>query len=77
MTDESQLKKEIIVFVSEAPDHRLRPHDIEKILSHRLGVSIKMVHQGIKNLVSQGTLAYAYRDPASYVKTAEATQVLQ
>ena len=77
MTDESQLRKEIMVCVSGASDHRLRPHDIEKTLSHRLGVSIKMVHQAIKDLVAQGALAYTYRDPASYVETAEATRTLQ
>jgi predicted transcriptional regulator len=76
MTDEVQLKKEIMVCVSGATDHRLRPHDVEKTLSHKLGVSRQMVHQGIKDLVEQGTLAYTYRDPASYIETAEAIRTL-
>lgn len=65
------VKDEILVSLSAASEQRLRPHDMEKILSHRLGVSTHTIHQGVKDLVAEGKLVYTYRDPESYLEMAE------
>ena len=72
MTIENQrVKDEILVSLSAASAQRLRPHDVERSLSHKLGVSTRTIHQGVKDLVEEGKLVYTYRDPDSYIEVAE------
>jgi hypothetical protein len=68
-TEYQGLKEEILRLVSEASDQRLRPHELEKSLAHKL--STYTVQQAIRDLVEEGKLAYTYRDPASYIELAE------
>jgi DNA-binding GntR family transcriptional regulator len=65
------IKQAILEVVSAASDRRLRPHELERTLSHRLAVSRPAVHQAIRELVGEGRLAYTYRDPTSYVELVE------
>jgi DNA-binding GntR family transcriptional regulator len=64
------VKEEVMASVSGA-EHRLRPHDLERSVSRRLAVRMQTVHQAVKDLVEEGKLAYTYRDPSSYIETAE------
>ena len=66
-----RVKSEILVSLAVATDQRLRPHDVERTLSHRLGVSTQTIHQAVKDLVEEGELSYTYRDPCSYIETAK------
>jgi DNA-binding GntR family transcriptional regulator len=70
-TEHERLKEEILRLISEASEQRLRPHDLERTLSHRPDFSMHMVQQAIRDLVEEGKLAYTYRDPASYLELAE------
>jgi DNA-binding GntR family transcriptional regulator len=63
-----RLKDEILALVSAAPGQRLRPHEVEKGLAHKLGVSLYTVQQAIRDLVEEGRLIFTYRDPTSYVE---------
>jgi DNA-binding GntR family transcriptional regulator len=71
-----RLKEEILVSLSAASDHRLRPHDVERTLSHRFGISAHTIHQGVKDLVEEGKLVYTYRDPDSYIEVAEGIRLM-
>jgi len=64
-------KDEILMTLAVAPDQRLRPHDVERNLSHRLGVSTRTIHQAVKDLVGEGKVAYIYWDPCSYIQVVE------
>jgi hypothetical protein len=66
-----RVKSEILVSLSAASDHRLRPRDVERALSHRFGISAHAVHQGVRDLVEEGKLVYTYRDPCSYIEMAQ------
>ncbi len=65
------IKQKILEVVSAASYRRLRPHELEGTLSHRLAVSRHTVHQAIRELVGEGRLAYTYRDPSSYLEPVE------
>jgi DNA-binding GntR family transcriptional regulator len=65
------VKEEIMVSVSGASEHRLRPYELERSISHRLAVRMQTVRQAVKDLVEEGKLAYTYRDPTSYIEPAE------
>ena len=70
--ENQRIKEEILVSLSVASNQRLRPHDVERILSHKLGVSIHTIHQGVKDLAEEGKLVYTYRDPDSYIEVVKA-----
>jgi DNA-binding GntR family transcriptional regulator len=63
-----RLKDEIMALLSAAPDLRLRPHEVERGLAHRLGVSMYMVQEAIRVLAEEGRLVFTYRDPTSYIE---------
>jgi DNA-binding GntR family transcriptional regulator len=65
------LREAILEMVSAAPEQRLRPHELEKALSHKLEVSRHTVHESVKNLVEEGRLTFTYRDPTSYLEVPE------
>ena len=69
--ENQRVKEEILVSLSAASNQRLRPYDVERTLSHKLGVSTHTIHQGVKDLVEEGKLVYTYRDPDSYIEVAE------
>ena len=71
IVENRRVKDEILESLSAASDQRLRPHDVERNLSHKLGVSTHTVHQGVKDLVEDGKLVYTYRDPESYIEVAK------
>lgn len=68
MNEFGQIKDEIMVQVIGASNHRVRPHEVEKSLSKRLGVSAFTVREAVKDLVEEGELTFTYRDPCSYVE---------
>jgi DNA-binding GntR family transcriptional regulator len=63
-----RLKDEIVALVSAAPNQRLRPHEMEKDLAHKLGISIFAVQEAVRALAEEGRLVFTYRDPCSYVE---------
>ena len=65
------LREAILEMVSAAPEQRLRPHELEKALSHKLEVSRHTVHESVKTLVEEGRLTFTYRDPTSYLEVPE------
>ena len=64
------VKTEILTSLSGVSDHRLRPHDLQRTLSHKLGVPMHTVRQAVHDLVADGKLVYTYRDPMSYIEIA-------
>lgn len=69
MTNEfERLKEEILALLSAASDQRLRPHEVEKGLAHKLGVSIYTAQDAIRVLAEEGRLVFTYRDPTSYIE---------
>jgi DNA-binding GntR family transcriptional regulator len=63
-----RLKDEILAMISAAPNQRLRPHEVEKDLAHKLRVSMYTVQEAIRALAEEGQLVFTYRDPTSYVE---------
>ncbi len=63
-----RLKDEILALLSAAPDHRLRPHEVEKGLAHKLGISIQTVRDAVRILAEERRLVFTYRDPTSYIE---------
>jgi hypothetical protein len=69
MTNEfERLKDEILALLSAAPDQRLRPHEVEKGLAHKLGVFIYTVQDAIRVPAEERRLVFTYRDPTSYIE---------
>jgi hypothetical protein len=65
------LKDQVLHLVSEAPDHRVRPFEAARTLSHVKGISRQMFNQAVCDLVEEGELVYTYRDPCSFVERRE------
>jgi len=63
-----RLNDEIMALVSAAPNQRLRPHEMEKALAHKLGISIYTVQEAVRALAEEGRLVFTYRDPCSYIE---------
>jgi len=68
VSEYDRLKGAILEMMSAAPEQRVRPHELEKALSHKLEVSRHTVHESVKNLVEEGRLTFTYRDPTSYLE---------
>jgi hypothetical protein len=65
------LKEQILRLVSGAPNHRIRPYEAARTLSHAQGISRQMFHQAVWDLVKEGQLAYTYQEPCSFVERSE------
>ena len=72
MNQFDQIKEEVLFLVSSAKYQRMRPHEVEKNLSKKLGVSLFMVKEALEDLVEQRELVFTYRDPSSYVEVPSA-----
>jgi DNA-binding FadR family transcriptional regulator len=72
VTDQERLKKAVLDMISVAPERRLRPHELGKVLSHQMEVSRHTVQEAVKELVQEGHLRFTYHDPTSYVEVPEA-----
>jgi len=68
MNDFDLVKNEIMTQVIRAEDHRIRPHEVEKSVAEKMGVSRYVVTQAVNDLVEEGDLVFAYRDPCHYVE---------
>ena len=62
-----RIKDVIVQLVSEGNHQRLKPHDLHKSLSGKLGGSVYSVQQALNDLVREGRLIFTYSDPSSYV----------
>ena len=69
--ENQRVKEAILGSLSAASDQRLRPHDVERALSHKFRLSTHTIHQVVKDLVEEGKLVYTYRDPCSYIEVSE------
>ncbi len=72
MNQFEQIKEEVLLLVYSARYQRQRPHEVEKILSKKLGVSLFIVKEALEDLVEQGELVFTYRDPCSYIEVPSA-----
>ena len=68
MTLHDNMKKRTMELIVSAKDQRLRPREVEKIITHEFKTSRSSAHDVLKDLVEEGELVYAYRDPCSYVE---------
>jgi hypothetical protein len=59
MADIEEVKKKIVESI-ETSKKKLKPGDVKKKVSQELGCTQKDVQEGIKVLVDEGTLTYAY-----------------
>jgi DNA-binding GntR family transcriptional regulator len=71
-SEHDRLKEAILKMLSAASDQRVRPHELENALSHKLEISRDTVHQAVKNLVQEGRLRFTCHDPTSYLGVPEA-----
>ncbi len=72
MNDFERTQMFVVAELAGAPARRVRPRELEKRLSGRLGVSPFVVRAAVKDLVEAGELAYTYHDPESFVELAPA-----
>ena len=68
MTQFEHTKDEVIVRVIAAANFRIRPYEVEKSVSDKLGISLAAVKEAVKELVEEGELRYVYRDPCHYLE---------
>ena len=68
VSEYDRLKEAILEMMSAAPEQRIRPHELERALSHKLDLTRQTVHEAVKNLVEEGRLTFTYRDPTSYLE---------
>lgn len=68
MTPLEQTKNEVIAQVIGAANFRLRPHEVEKTVSHKLEASMSAVRAAVYDLVENGDLVFAYHDPYHYLE---------
>ncbi len=68
MNEFEQAQNAIMAELINAPAHQLKPHELEKKLSARLGLSVFTVREAVKQLVEEGEATYSYHDPDSFVE---------
>jgi len=68
MIQREKLIGEIMVMVSSAREHRLRPHEIQKVLAKKFSIPLSTVKNALAELVARARLVFTYRDPCSYVE---------
>jgi hypothetical protein len=69
MTIQDNMRKRTMELIVRAKDHRLRPREVERIITHEFETTRSLAHRVLKDLVEEGELVYAYRDPCSYVES--------
>ncbi len=68
MNEYDVLKKRIMELVTTSKNQRMRPNDAKQTLARELDVSPFSVKKAVRELVEEGDLVYAYRDPCSYLE---------
>jgi len=68
MTEYDAMKERIMDLVATSKGQRLRPVHVAQTLSRELDLSPFTVNAAVRDLVDDGELVYAYRDPTSYVE---------
>jgi len=68
MNDLKQLNDEVMAEVLGREQQRVRPQDVESVVSAKLGVSKPTVREAIYDLVENGDLVFAYHDPHHYLE---------
>jgi hypothetical protein len=68
MNEFDRIKEQIMEMICTAKHQRLRPSEAEKTVSQELGVSQFVAKEALNDLILEGQLVYAYRDPDSYVE---------
>jgi len=57
-----------MLIVSSAKNKRIRPFELEKMLSKKFGISVVPVKEALKDLVLDEKLVFTYQDPCSYIE---------
>ena len=68
MNEYKLLKEKIMEFVTAAKNQRVRPHDITTAMTMGSEIQPFTVNAALEELVAEGELVYAYRDPDSYIE---------
>ena len=68
MSKLDRIKKEILELISCAKDQHLRPQEVEKVLSQKLGISQSTIKQALKDMLKERKLVKTYRDSSSHVE---------
>ena len=68
MTEYDVLKERIMELVATSENQRVRPIAAIQTLIRELGTSRHVLNAAVRDLVDDGELVYAYRDPCSYVE---------
>ncbi len=68
MTEYTLLKNRLMERIASSRHQRLRPHEVEQQFAQELDLTTYVVHEAVKDLVEEGDLVYAYRDPCTFVE---------
>jgi hypothetical protein len=68
MNAHEETKERILEEVWTAENQRVRPADLERRLAHERGLALSSVKDAVNELVAEGFLVYAYRDPCSFLE---------
>lgn len=61
-------KEAIMELVASSAHQRVRPSDVKQWIARKFEASTYTANEILKDLVREGDLVYAYRDPCSYVE---------
>jgi hypothetical protein len=68
MNAHEETKERILEEVWTAENQRVRPAVLERKLAHERGLALSSIKDAVNDLVAEGLLVYAYRDPCSYLE---------
>jgi len=71
MPELTEVKRQLLMLVTEADNHRRRPHELHESLLRSTGASRSTIQRALTDLVRDGELVFTYRDPCSYVEIPE------
>jgi hypothetical protein len=64
------VKDEVMIQVLGAPSHRIQPQQVELVLAEQMGVSRSKIKEAVRDLIEEGELTFAHRDPLDYLEIA-------
>ena len=68
MFTDQEVVSRILSVVSSAPNKRIRPIDLERVLLDEGAPSKETIKEALSGLMLAGELVYTYRDPCSFVE---------
>ncbi len=68
MTEYTVLRERLMDRIASSKNQRVRPTEVKQQLAQEMNLTPSVINEVIKDLVRDGELVYAYRDPCSYVE---------